>query len=264
MYKAEIMPGQFTEALATGQRAACPSCKGEVLSRCGVIVANHWAHVSGTECDAWAQPMTDWHYNWQACVPIERREVVMGPHRADAVAHDGSVIEFQHSSITGEEINEREAFYGNMSWVFDARKATEAHRLMIRDRGSHRTFQWRQARKSITSCAERVFLDVGHDCLFMLIGIYPDAPIEGYGHLISHQTFRAWADQGPPIPNSNAPIALPHDSEASYILRPCRCPSCEPLITPVRMEPKSVAGALLKNLSSDSIAEVIRLLTDSK
>lgn len=233
MYKAETAPGQFTEAQATGQRAACPACKAPVLSRCGAIVANHWAHVSDADCDPWAQPMTDWHYDWQKCVPLERREVVMGPHRADAMAHDGRVIEFQHSAISADEISEREAFYGDMVWVFDARDAVETRRLTVRDRGTHESFRWSHARKSITLCTKRIYLDLGHDTLFMPTQMYPDAPIGGWGYLISHNIFRSWAREGRPIRHLGDHAPFPArliedwtDHEYHYELGPCVCPAC--------------------------------------
>lgn len=46
----------------------------------------------------------------------------MGPHRADIRRDDGLVIELQASSISAEEIAEREAFYGEMVWLLDGRE----------------------------------------------------------------------------------------------------------------------------------------------
>jgi len=68
--------------------------------------------------------MTEWHLGWQAAVPAERREVVMGAHRADIVTVSGGVIEIQHSAISPTVIAEREEFYGDrMAWIFDATQA---------------------------------------------------------------------------------------------------------------------------------------------
>jgi hypothetical protein len=44
------------------------------------------------------------------------------PPRADIVTASGVVVELQHSPISAETIAEREAFYGRMVWVFDARE----------------------------------------------------------------------------------------------------------------------------------------------
>lgn len=73
--------------------------------------------------------MSEWHRNWQNCFPKECQEVVMTnsqgeTHRAD-VCINNFVIEFQHSTITAEEIEKRNIFYlslgFNVIWVFDAK-----------------------------------------------------------------------------------------------------------------------------------------------
>jgi hypothetical protein len=48
----------------------------------------------------------------------------IGPplHRADAVSPRGHVIEFQHSGLSSDELDERSTFYagfGPLTWVFD-------------------------------------------------------------------------------------------------------------------------------------------------
>jgi len=81
--------------------------------------------------------LTDWHYTWQHFLPQDQVEVrVQKPlkrnlnstkfslkvphHRADARrACDGLVVEFQHSTISVEQIQARENCYKNMIWVFD-------------------------------------------------------------------------------------------------------------------------------------------------
>jgi hypothetical protein len=105
---------------AKGMRAVCPQCNGEVLSKCGSIKIHHWAHII-KDCDLWAEPITDWHIGWQSLVPEENREVTVGCHRADIKLNSGLVVEIQHSSISSEAIAERESFYKNMFWIFDAR-----------------------------------------------------------------------------------------------------------------------------------------------
>lgn len=105
-----------------GMRALCPSCGGDVLAKCGSIKAWHWSHVAA-DCDPWSEPETEWHLNWKRRFPPECREVVIGNHRADVRTKNGIVIEFQHSSISVEEIRDREAFYGErMMWVIDGAK----------------------------------------------------------------------------------------------------------------------------------------------
>ena len=84
----------------------------------------HWTHHAGADCDPWSESMTEWHLGWQRAVPPERREVVMGPHRADIVTASGGVVEIQHSPVSPDVIAAREAFYGDqMAWIFDATQA---------------------------------------------------------------------------------------------------------------------------------------------
>lgn len=104
-----------------GTKAICPSCKEEVIAKCGEINIWHWSHKNDTECDTWSEPETMWHYQWKTLFPIDCVEVVIGKHRAD-VKYMHKVIEFQHSNISSDEIREREVFYDNMIWVVDAKE----------------------------------------------------------------------------------------------------------------------------------------------
>ena len=109
---------------APGLAGACPSCGSPVRPKCGSIVVHHWAHLARADCDPWTEPEGEWHRGWKLAVPPERREVVIGPHRADIVTASGGVVELQHSPISPEVITEREEFYGDrMAWIFDARSA---------------------------------------------------------------------------------------------------------------------------------------------
>jgi hypothetical protein len=71
--------------------------------------------------------MSDWHRGWQEKFPEECQEIVLEnneiKHRADVLINN-TVIEFQHSRITHEEILERNKFYLSCGhpvvWVFDA------------------------------------------------------------------------------------------------------------------------------------------------
>jgi competence protein CoiA len=108
---------------ATGQRANCPECNAEVLSKCGEINIWHWAHITTVNCDTWGEPEGEWHLNWKRDLPLDWVEVVMErdecKHRADIRLPTGLVIELQHSPISVEDIQKREAFYQNMIWIFD-------------------------------------------------------------------------------------------------------------------------------------------------
>lgn len=108
----------------------CPICGEPLIIKAenSSAVTKHFAHKKGTQClDGWSHDMSEWHREWQEKFPEECREVVVEKngvkHRADILINN-TVIEFQHSPITNEEILERNAFYLSCGyrviWVFDA------------------------------------------------------------------------------------------------------------------------------------------------
>jgi competence protein CoiA len=166
--------------------ALCPICKSAVRSKCGPIVSWHWAHISGPDCDEWAEPDTAWHRRWQALAPMDRREVVMGKHRADIVTTDGTVIELQHSYLPPDQIAAREQHYGRMLWLFDATEAVKDARLDVRLRrraDGYATFRWKHPRKSVGRCSKPVLLDIGDHNLLILHRLHLAAPCGGWGYI---------------------------------------------------------------------------------
>lgn len=118
-----LKDGQRSVPTTTGQRANCPECNAEVLSKCGEINIWHWAHITTVDCDAWGEPEGEWHLNWKKGLPLDWVEICMErdseKHRADICLPTGLVVELQHSPISVEEIQRREAFYRNMIWIFN-------------------------------------------------------------------------------------------------------------------------------------------------
>tara|TARA_R110000782_G_scaffold3002_3_gene11079 strand:+ start:9293 stop:10126 length:834 start_codon:yes stop_codon:yes gene_type:complete len=107
-----------------GLRGTCPLCGEETISKCGKIRIHHWAHKRGGNCDPWGEPETDWHREWKRNFPEHCREVTVTSedgekHRADVKTDCGRVIEFQHSPISFEAREAREAFYESMAWVIN-------------------------------------------------------------------------------------------------------------------------------------------------
>ena len=98
-----------------GAGGTCPSCGAALVPKCGSIVSWHWAH-KASDCDHWSEPESQWHIDWKQLFPKAWQEVSFGPHRADVGTRNG-IIEFQRSSISADEIAERERFYGKMIWV---------------------------------------------------------------------------------------------------------------------------------------------------
>lgn len=117
------------EEAVRGGEYFCPICDGAVIVKAkgSEAVREHFAHKNKTECDSWNYDMSEWHRAWQNFFPKECQEVIVQKdgikHRADVLINN-TVIEFQHSPITAEEIAERNRFYTECGhkvvWVFDA------------------------------------------------------------------------------------------------------------------------------------------------
>lgn len=154
MLRFAVVNGQKCRPFKQG-RGTCPTCGGAVIAKCGSIKAHHWAHESIDDCDLWSEHVGPWHLSWQDPVQDEFVEVTIAPHRADIRNSAGTVIELQHSSLSPEDIARREAFYGDMVWVFDA---TERFPAMP---SGDRDFFSLERTEHIKACQKKVFLDCG-------------------------------------------------------------------------------------------------------
>lgn len=192
--------GEVTAESTTQHLSQPRPCGTPVIAKCGRVVIHHWADKAGGECDPWSELVGPWHLAWQEAAPPERREVVMGPHRADAVTPRGMVVELQHSPISPEVVTERETFYGDMVWLFDlVDQATRAGPVLVACRpGYHRrfvSFNWDRPRKSIMGCARPVLLDLGGSRVFHVCSFEQDT---GCGYPETAATVRAWMRDGTP------------------------------------------------------------------
>ena len=107
----------------------CPCCGSELIIKMGNIRRHHFAHPTDGYCkDTWHYDMTEWHHEWQNKFPLESQEIVKEldgkKHRADVLLEDEKVVfEFQHSSLSSEEFEERNSFYNALGykviWIFD-------------------------------------------------------------------------------------------------------------------------------------------------
>lgn len=86
----------------------------------------HFAHKTKVDCSMKTSGgMTEWHSGWQDHFQPNLREIRIVRdgkiHIADIKlkSNNERVIEFQHSGITLETVQDRETFYDNMIWVFD-------------------------------------------------------------------------------------------------------------------------------------------------
>ena len=57
--------GKRITASSKGIRAKCECCNSAVISKCGSLKINHFAHESLKDCDPWYEPITQWHLSWQ-------------------------------------------------------------------------------------------------------------------------------------------------------------------------------------------------------
>lgn len=181
-------------------RAICPQCGATLIAKCGTIVVHHWAHESVADCDPWWESETKWHLDWKGHVPPERREVTMKGHRADVVRLDGTVVELQASSISLEEIHERETAYGKkMMWLFNGITISDDH-LLLRHKTSptgnkYISFRWKHPRKTYGHADRNVFVDLwgGDYSILHLRKLYLDGPpYGGWGVLIKRDKFVSW------------------------------------------------------------------------
>jgi competence protein CoiA len=120
-----IVAGERREA-TSGARGICPTCGAEMVAKCGPRIIHHWAHAGRRNCDPWWENETRWHREWKNLFPRDCREIShVAPggeiHRADVRTPTGIYIEFQHSSMTDEERQAREAFYENLVWIVDGK-----------------------------------------------------------------------------------------------------------------------------------------------
>jgi hypothetical protein len=188
--------GDRRRAASRHLHGKCPSCGGGVVAKCGSIVAWHWAHESA-DCDPWNEPESDWHVEWKRKFPDDWQEVVIGSHRAD-VKTPKLVVEFQASSISAEEIQQREQHYGNMVWLLrgeDFRK-----NLRFRKRDGFYTFRWMWPRKSWFAARMPIVIALGgEEPLFHVKKLHDGVPCGGWGCEMTEVEFLRRCGLGSPV-----------------------------------------------------------------
>jgi competence protein CoiA len=167
-----------------GSTGVCGCCDSPVVAKCGRINVWHWAHKSKSDCPAGAKE-SRWHLEWKENAPPDCCEVNMGRHRADVKMGDGVVIEFQKSPITIDEINDRERFYGDMIWVFDASKWD----LDFKRFTGQSKFYWKRRRKAVFHCCRPIFMDIGEGAMFKVHSLTTLLGYGGWGHHITKTEF---------------------------------------------------------------------------
>jgi len=137
----------------------CPICSEKLIPKCGTIKVWHWSHQNKTDCDNWYEPETIWHKEWKDQFDIKNREVVIGKHRAD-IFYNNLVIELQNSSISAEEIIERENFYKNMLWILNGSSLGKNILLKYKEEKNYYTFRWKHPPKSWWVSEKQIYVDL--------------------------------------------------------------------------------------------------------
>lgn len=133
------------EEAIQGEKYTCPGCNSELIQKRGNVNIHHFAHIAGGDCDTWSE-MTEWHLAWQNQFEEQYREVALDEHRAD-IKVDDYIIEFQHSPISSEELNERINYYtsyGKLIFLFDLRG-----KEIFSNRYRRNTFIWKYPSRTI-------------------------------------------------------------------------------------------------------------------
>jgi competence protein CoiA len=126
--KFAVVDGERQEA-QPGLSGECPGCGNAMIAKCGPLRVRHWAHQGIRTCDHWWESETEWHRTWKNNFPKGWQEIIRTSehgekHIADVKTERGVVLEFQHSFVSREERESREAFYQNMVWVVDGRRTS--------------------------------------------------------------------------------------------------------------------------------------------
>lgn len=142
-------------------KSKCPICNSELIPKCGVVKVWHWSHKNLTDCDSWAESESEWHMNWKNNFDKKNQEVVIEKdgqkHRADIKLDNGKVIELQNSSISPDDICDRELFYNNMVWLLNG--DTFCKNFELRNKGNYLTFRWKNPPQSFFESNKNIFID---------------------------------------------------------------------------------------------------------
>lgn len=154
----------------------CPVCRSKLSIRRGEVRHHYFAHMPGAECsDTWDSgcDMSGWHKEWQERFPLINREVVVRlgsvVHRADILTGK-TVIEFQHSSLSTDHFNKRNAFYHGLGykvvWLFDLTDEIANEKLSYTEENGSIVFNWRNPRNTLN----KYDLENGQIELFFQVG----------------------------------------------------------------------------------------------
>jgi len=198
LYAVDRYSNRLTAAPKT--EGYCPMCEESLIPKCGTIVCWHWAHHARFDCDPWSEPESEWHLYWKNRALPAQCEVQIGNHRADIVGRKNTVIELQHSSISPDEIAEREEHYDNMIWLIDASPFID--NLSLRQKTSkwgreYWTFRWKHPRMSLFAIEKPQYWDLGPDCvevdgILHVKELHEPPNASGWGYIVDEDR---WAER---------------------------------------------------------------------
>lgn len=129
----------------SGEIGECLVCKKPVIAKCGKINKIHWAHI-GNECLYDIESHNEWHISWKnffekmGCVTEKKFDNFI----ADAYnPKTNTIIEYQHSTITSQEIIDRCKHHKNenrnIKWIFDyTNKYKNGHiEIRLKNKGNY-------------------------------------------------------------------------------------------------------------------------------
>jgi len=182
----------------------CPMCNEKLIPKCGDINMWHWSHKGDNDCDSWGEGETFWHLKWKSLVKtnfcevkIKRKEQT---HIAD-IFNGIFFIELQNSPISTNEIADREVFYNNLIWLFNAEEFKD--NVMFRgkktidelgwrhykiDGSGYRSFRWKYPRKIHGFVSKNLFWDLGDD-IFHVKMLNTETPAGGWGYILTKEEF---------------------------------------------------------------------------
>lgn len=143
----------YIEETKSNQNYYCPYCGEELIVRKGDVRVHHFAHKNRECIDTWQKDgsynMSLWHNEWQNCFPKINQEIKLSQgnimHRADVLVNR-TVIEFQRSSISINNFNNRNQFYTQLGyrvvWLFDLRDVYKDNKLSITKKENRLYFKW--------------------------------------------------------------------------------------------------------------------------
>ena len=168
----------------------CPCCKTVLVPKRGEINVWHFAHKSLANCVSYYDNKGEWHREMQDLFPKENREIYnteFGNHFFDVLTNKGTIVEFQHSSISSSEFDQRSLDYWDHSCAHDTNKPIWVFDFVDRffsvkySNGNFRTFRWFRPSKIFPDGYSDEFM---YDLWFRVCDTPVDYDVNAYGYTV--------------------------------------------------------------------------------